>query len=64
MPSLGLQPRARPYLPFSQIQSSLLGPEELDTIREQIECDHEIHGIVERNFAHLLAKLPPKDESE
>jgi hypothetical protein len=46
-----------------------LSPEELDMIREQIEdmdditaIDDEVRGIVERNWPHLLAKLPPKAE--
>jgi hypothetical protein len=44
-----------------------LEPEELEMIRQQIESgfdditqiDPEIRGIVERNWPHLLAKLPP-----
>jgi hypothetical protein len=44
-----------------------LDPEELEMIRQQIESgfdditeiDPEIRGIVERNWPHLLAKLPP-----
>jgi hypothetical protein len=44
-----------------------LKPEELEMIRQQIESgfdditeiDPEIRGIVERNWPHLLAKLPP-----
>jgi hypothetical protein len=46
-----------------------LGPEELDTIRQQLEemddvtaIDPEVRAIVERNWPHLLAKLPPEDE--
>jgi hypothetical protein len=44
-----------------------LEPEELEKIRQQIESgfdditeiDPEVRGIVERNWPHLLAKLPP-----
>jgi hypothetical protein len=46
-----------------------LEPEELEAIRQQIEqfdtieaIDHEMRGIVERNWPHLIPKLPPKDE--
>ena len=46
-----------------------LSPEELDTIRQQLEgmddvtvIDPEVRAIVERNWPHLLAKLPPDDE--
>jgi hypothetical protein len=44
-----------------------LEPEELDMIRQQIEgfdtievIDPEIRGIVERNWPHLVSKLPPE----
>jgi hypothetical protein len=47
----------------------LLSPEELDMIREQIESIYqigavpdELRGIVERNWPHLVSKLPPRDE--
>jgi hypothetical protein len=47
----------------------LLSTEELDMIREQIESldqigavTDEVRGIVERNWRHLVAKLPPRDE--
>ena len=46
-----------------------LSPEELDTIRQQLEgmddvtvIDPEVRAIVERNWPHLLVKLPPDDE--
>ena len=46
-----------------------LSPEELDTLRQQIESmdditavTDEVRGIVERNWPHLVAKLPPRDE--
>jgi hypothetical protein len=46
-----------------------LSPEELDIIRQQLEelddvtaIDPEVRGIVERNWPHLLSKLPPEDE--
>ena len=45
-----------------------LEPEELEMIHQQIEfgfdtidgIDPEIRGIVERNWPHLLPKLPPR----
>jgi len=47
----------------------LLSPEELDMLREPIESmdditaiTDEVRGIVERNWPHLLAKLPPREE--
>jgi hypothetical protein len=46
-----------------------LSPEELDMIREQIESmdniaaiDDDVRGIVERNWPHLVAKLPPRED--
>jgi hypothetical protein len=46
----------------------LLSPEELEMLRQQIEgmdditaIDDEVRGIVERNWPHLLSKLPPED---
>jgi len=45
----------------------LLEPDELDTIRQQIEgfgfvevVDPDVRGIVKCNWPHLLPKLPPK----
>jgi hypothetical protein len=46
-----------------------LTQDELDMIRAQLESrfdavdaiDPEIRGIVERNWPHLLAKLPPEE---
>jgi hypothetical protein len=47
----------------------LLSPEELDLICQQIEemdditaASDEVRGIVERNWPHLLSKLPPPNE--
>jgi hypothetical protein len=44
-----------------------LSPDEM--LRQQIEgmdditaIDDELRGIVERNWPHLLAKLPPEDK--
>jgi hypothetical protein len=46
-----------------------LSPEQLEFIRTQIEAmddigavTDEVRGIVERNWPHLVSKLPPKDE--
>ena len=46
-----------------------LEPEELELLRQQVESmdditaiDYEIRGIVERNWPHLLSKLPAEPE--
>jgi hypothetical protein len=46
-------------------------PDELEAIRQQIEqfdtieaIDPELCGIVERNWPHLVSKLPPEDIDE
>jgi hypothetical protein len=46
-----------------------LTAEELELIRQQIESmdditaiDDEMRGIVERNWPHLLSKLPPAEK--
>ena len=46
-----------------------LSPEELEMLHKQIESqdditavDDDVRGIVERNWPHLLSKLPPRDE--
>jgi hypothetical protein len=57
-------------MPIEFLHGRPLEPEELEMIRLQIESgfdtieavDPELRGIVERNWPHLLAKLPP-DES-
>jgi hypothetical protein len=56
-------------MPIEFMFGRQLSPEELELIREQIESmdeitaiDDEVHGIVERNWPHLMGKLPPKDE--
>jgi hypothetical protein len=60
-----------PCMPIEFFQDRPLEPEELDDIRRQIEglakidaIDPEIRGIVERNWPHLVAKLPPEDDDE
>ncbi|MGJ4945116.1 hypothetical protein ACQR1W_31460 [Bradyrhizobium sp. HKCCYLS1011] len=62
---------ARAYhhtMPIEFLHGRVLDPEELDAIRQQIEdfdsieaIDPEVRGIVERNWPHLMAKLPPDD---
>jgi hypothetical protein len=46
-----------------------LSPDELEMLRKHIESidditavTGEVRGIVERNWPHLVAKLPPRDE--
>lgn len=55
-------------MPIEFLHGRPLGPDELDMIRQQIEgfdtieaIDPEVRGIVERNWPHLLAKLPPEE---
>jgi hypothetical protein len=52
-------------MPMEFYQGRPLKPEELQAIRQQIErfdtieaIDPEMRGIVERNWPHLIAKLP------
>ncbi|MGJ4953081.1 hypothetical protein [Bradyrhizobium sp. HKCCYLS20291] len=56
-------------MPIEFLHGRVLDPEELEEIRQQIEefdsiegIDPEVRGIVERNWPHLLAKLPPADD--
>ena len=48
-----------------------LSPEELEMLRVQIESmgniaaiHDEVRGIVERNWPHLVSKLPPRDDDD
>lgn len=56
-------------MPIEFYQGRLVGPEKLESIRQQIEqfdtieaIDPEMRGIVERDWPHLIPKLPPKDD--
>ena len=56
-------------MPIEFYQGRPLEPEELEQIRRQIESfdtieaiDPEMRGIVERNWPHLVSKLPPRDD--
>ena len=56
-------------MPMEFYQGRPLEPEELEAIRQQIEqfdtieaIDPEMRGIVERNWRHLVAKLPAEDD--
>lgn len=58
-------------MPMEFYHGRALEPEELESIRQQIEqfdtvdvIDPEIRRIVERNWPHLLSKLPPEDIDE
>ena len=59
-------------MPIEFLHGRPLDPEEMEMIRVQIECgfdmisvvDPEMRGIVERNWPHLLAKLPPEPDEE
>ena len=58
-----------PDMPIEFYKGRPLDPDELEAIRQQIEefdtidaIDPEIRGIVERNWPHLLAKLPREDD--
>jgi hypothetical protein len=57
-------------MPMEFYQGRPLEPEELEQIRQQIEMfdtieaiDHEMRGIIERNWPHLVAKLPPEESA-
>jgi hypothetical protein len=57
-------------MPIEFLHGRPLSPEELGTIRRQIEegseviaaVDDEIRGIVARNWPQLLSKLPPEED--
>ena len=56
-------------MPIELYQGRPLEPEELEQIRLQIESfdtieaiDPEMRAIVERNWPHLIPKLPPRDD--
>ncbi len=57
-------------MPVEFLHGRPLSPEELEMIRQQIEegfdniaeVDHEIRGIVARNWPYLLEKLPPEGD--
>ena len=61
-----------PHMPIEFLHGRPLSPEELEIIRRQIEegfevisaVDPEIHGIVARNWPHLVAKLPPREQAD
>ena len=55
-------------MPMEFYKGRPLEPHELEAIRQQIEefdtidaIDPEMRGIIERNWPHLLAKLPKED---
>jgi hypothetical protein len=61
--------QARNTMPVEFMFGRPLSPEELDMIREQIKSmdditaiDDEVRDIVERNWPHLVSKLPPREE--
>lgn len=58
-------------MPIEILHGRLLEPEELEMIRMQIEAfdrieaiDPEIRRIVERNWPHLLVKLPLDEDDD
>ena len=64
----GVLRRYCPTMPMEFYQGRPLEPKELEAIRQQIErfdtieaVDHEIRGIIERNWPHLVHKLPPEE---
>jgi hypothetical protein len=55
-------------MPIEFLNGQPLGPDELETIRQEIESldrinaiSDEMRGIVARDWPHLLAKLPAED---
>lgn len=57
-------------MPIEFLHGRQLAPEELELLRMQLESgfdhieavDPELYGMVERNWPHLLSKLPPRDD--
>jgi len=57
-------------MPIEFLHGRPLEPEELEMIRLQFQSgfdrienvDPELRDIVERNWPHLLSKLPPQDQ--
>jgi hypothetical protein len=55
-------------MPIEIYQGHVLNPDQLEALRIQIESfdsieqvDPELRGIIERNWPHLVAKIPPDD---
>ncbi|MGY4333298.1 hypothetical protein ACVWWG_007715 [Bradyrhizobium sp. LB7.2] len=55
-------------MPIEVYQGQVLDPDQLEALRIEIEkfdtieeVDPELRGIIERNWPHLVAKLPPDD---
>jgi len=55
-------------MPIEVYQGHVLEPDQLEELRVRLEMfdtieqvDPEMRGIIERNWPHLLPKLPPDD---
>ncbi|MCK1407665.1 hypothetical protein [Bradyrhizobium sp. 76] len=55
-------------MPIEIYQGHVLEPHQLEELRVQLEAfdtieevDAEMRGIIQRNWPHLVAKLPPED---
>lgn len=66
-----IEPGGVCVMPMEFYRGRALEPEELEAIRQQIEdfdtieaIDPEMRGIVERNWPHLISKLPGKKNSD
>lgn len=56
-------------MPMEFLRGRPLSPEDLETLRQQIESfddigasDEEVRGIVARDWPHLLSTLPPEGD--
>lgn len=55
-------------MPIEVYKGHVLEPDQLEELRVHLEefgtidhVDAELRGIIERNWPHLVAKLPPED---
>ncbi|MCK1295324.1 hypothetical protein ABIB75_007914 [Bradyrhizobium sp. GM2.2] len=55
-------------MPIEIYRGHVLDPDQMEALRVQLEnfdsiqeVDAELRGIIERNWPHLIAKLPPDD---
>ncbi|MCP3388859.1 hypothetical protein NLM27_08725 [Bradyrhizobium sp. CCGB12] len=63
-----VRPSSWHVMPIEIYRGHVLDPDQLEALRLQLEnfatideVDPELRGIIERNWPHLAAKLPPED---
>lgn len=64
----GTTGRSKRSMPIEIYRGHVLDPDQMEALRVQLEnfdsiqeVDAELRGIIERNWPHLIAKLPPDD---